>query len=243
VAAAAVIGTVVALAIVSESGGDSEGSSSALPDPQDLPPDTSRPQPTFEETTLPPLPEPREFISDAGKDTAPFTADDFFAGDSMVIEGRDYNEVSTQGTGNCASAVTQELGAVLNRNGCAALLRATYTSDAVAVTVGVAQFPSETDAQAARDAAVNNLLPLTAGSTPDFCELGGCRTTANQVGRYAYFTIAGNVDGSPDEGENTPAQQASIDGNDQAFGLIIQRGEAQASASASELVEERENED
>jgi hypothetical protein len=243
VAAAAIIGTVVALAIVSESGGDSEGSSSALPDPQDLPPDTSRPQPTFEETTLPPLPEPREFISDAGKDTAPFTAEDFFAGDTMNIEGRDYNEVATRGTGNCASAVTQELGAVLNRNGCAALLRATYTSDAVAVTVGVAQFPSETDAQAARDAAVNNLLPLTAGSTPDFCELGGCRTTANQVGRYAYFTIAGNIDGSPDEGENTPAQQASIDGNDQAFGLIIQRGEAQASASASELVEERENED
>ncbi|MEO3755136.1 hypothetical protein [Streptomyces sp. B6B3] len=242
VLAAAVIGTVVALAIVNQSDDDG-GSTTTLPDPKDLPPDTSRPEPTFEETTLPPLPEPEDFISDPDKDIAPFSADDFFAGDVMEIEGRTYQEVITRGSRDCASGVTQDLGAVLTDNDCAELLRATYTGDGVAVTVGVAQFPTEEAARAARNDAVANLLPLTAGDAPDFCQLGGCRTTTNQVGRYAYFTIAGNSDGSPDEGDGTPAQQASLDGNDHAFECIIQRGEAQASASASALVEERENGD
>jgi hypothetical protein len=242
VAAAAVIGTAVALAIVNQS--DDGGSpTTSLPDPKDLPPDTSRPEPTFEETTLPPLPEPEDFISDPDKDIAPFSADDFFTGDVMEIEGRTYQEVVTRGSRDCSSGVTRDLGAVLTDNDCAELLRATYTGGGVAVTVGVAQFPTEEAARAARNDAVANLLPLIVGDAPDFCQLGGCRTTTNQVGRYAYFTIAGNSDGSPDEGDGTPAQQASLDGNDHAFECIIQRGEAQASASASALVEERENGD
>ncbi|MGP4113204.1 hypothetical protein ACTWP5_20105 [Streptomyces sp. 4N509B] len=242
VLAASAIGTVVALAIVT-SGGDSEGSSSSLPDPQELPPDTSQPQPTFAETTLPPLPEPREFISDADKDLAPFTADSFFTGATMEIDGRAYDEVATAGHRDCASAVTPALGDVLTRHDCVSLLRATYSDGSVAVTVGVAQFPSQAEADAAHKETELNLLPLTSGDAPDFCGSGGCSTTANQVGRYTYFTIAGNADGTPASGEGSPARQAAHDGNDHAFELIIQRGEAQASASASARVEERRNQD
>jgi hypothetical protein len=243
VLAAAVVGVVVALVIVSSGDDDSEGSTTTLPTPESLPPDTSRPEPTFEETTLPPLPEPREFISDADKDLAPFTAEDFFTGEAMEIDGRTYAEDATARNQDCSGAVTPELGALLSDHGCVALLRATYTTGDIAVTVGVAQLATEADAEAVRDAAVNNLLPLTTGEAPDFCQRGGCPTTTNQVGRYAYFTIAGNADGTPVTGEDTPAHQAALDGNDQAFELIIQRGEAQASASASARVEDRQNQD
>ncbi|TDC78737.1 hypothetical protein [Streptomyces hainanensis] len=239
--AAAAVGTVVALAIVNQ-GGDggssaSDGQNTELPDE---PTGTASDDASFDETTLPPLPQPREFISDADKDIAPFEADSFFGG-AMEIEGRSYAQVASDATEGCAGAVSDELAAVLTEHGCASLLRATYTADGVAVTVGVAQFPTEEDAAAARESAAGNLQALVGGDAPSFCQRGGCRTTNNQVGRYAYFTIAGNSDGSPDSGDGTPAQQAARDGNDHAFSRIIQRGEAQASASASAIVEDRNN--
>ncbi|RKN46794.1 hypothetical protein [Streptomyces hoynatensis] len=248
VLAAVAIGTVVAFVIAGQGGDDeagaSGGSSTALPDPSES---GDHAGPSFAETTLPPLPEPREFISDADKDLAPFEPGTFFAGDTMEVEGRTYTLAASDATEGCADAVTSELAAVLTEHDCATLLRATYTADGVAVTVGVAQFPGEDEAAAAREDAGTaadangevNLLPLTGGGAPDFCGNGGCRITTNQVGRYAYFTIAGNSDGTPDSGENTPALQASQDGNDHAFSRIIARGEAQASASASAIVEER----
>lgn len=239
------VGTVVALAIVQQdsgSGGQAAGDTGGQSGgPDDGASTTPAPDPTFEETTLPPLPKPREFISDADKDLAPFTAEELYPGDTMTVDGREYTKTAAEGSEDCTAGVTDELGAVLTEHGCAALLRATFTGDGTAVTVGVAQFPTEEDAQAASAAYVRNLLPLTAGDSPEFCQRGGCRTTTNQVGRYTYFTIAGNGDGTPDSGDGTPAQQAARDGNDHAFARIIQRGEAQASASASALVEERRN--
>lgn len=239
VLAAAAIGTAVALVIVNSEESDTSDSA-ALPDPQELPPDTTRPQPTFEDTTLPPLPQPREFISDPDKDLAPFEVDDFFVGDSRQVNGRTFQEVATAANRDCAAAAAPELGEVLTEQECISLLRATYTAGEVAVTVGVAQFPSVAHAEAARkEGADSNLRPLTTGDAPTFCQRGGCSTTTNQVGRYAYFTIAGNSDGSPASGDGV--REAARDGNDLAFELIIQRGEAQASASASARVEEREN--
>lgn len=240
--AAAAVGTVVALAIVNQ-GGDGSDTASEDPGSGELPAEpTGDPSDdrTFDETTLPPLPQPREFISDADKDIAPFEPDSFFGG-AMEVEGRPYTLTASDATEGCAGAVSDDLGTVLTDNGCVTLLRATYTTEGVAVTVGVAQFGTEENAVAAREAATGNLQALTGGDAPSFCQRGGCRTTTNQVGRYTYFTIAGNSDGSPDSGDGTPAQQAARDGNDHAFARIIQRGEAQASASASAIVEERNN--
>ncbi|GAA1915317.1 hypothetical protein GCM10009716_25860 [Streptomyces sodiiphilus] len=241
--AAAAIGTVVALAIVQQgNGGGAEATdepSASLPDDKSAPSDTPQPEPSFEETSLPPLPKPREFVTDADKDIAPFEAETFYAGDTMTVDGRTYTRTAASGTDNCAEAAAGSLASVLTEHGCGTLLRATYVADGVVVTVGVAQFAGEEDARAAKEAAAPHLAPLIAGETPQFCGRGGCRTTSNYVGRYAYFTIAGNADGSPDSGEESRALQAARDGNDHAFHRIIQRGETQASASASALVEER----
>ncbi|ONK12032.1 hypothetical protein [Streptomyces sp. MP131-18] len=246
-AAAAVIGTVVAFAVVSQSddgGSASDEASATLPEPTDVPSGSAGSEPSWDEVSLPPLPQPREFISDAEKDTAPFDVEGFWAGDTMEIDGRSYTKAATGSAADCTEAASAELGTILTDHGCTALLRATYTGGGVAVTVGVAQFGSEADAQAARQAQEGadgaSLQALTGDGAPEFCQQGGCRTTANQVGRYAYYTIAGNSDGSPDSGDGTPAQQGARDGNDHAFNRIIQRGEAQASASASALVEERQ---
>lgn len=241
--AALAIGTVVAIGIVQQGNGDGQqnaagqgnGAGSASGSATDSP----APEPSFEDTYVPPPPQPREFITDAEKDTAPFTADGFFAGETMEIEGRAYTRLAVHETEDCAEAVSEALGEVLTDHGCVALLRATYSAEGVAVTVGVAQFPDEEAAQAAREAAGAPILPLTSGDAPTFCQRGGCRTSKNQVGRYGYFTIAGNSDNTPDSGDGTPAQQASRDGNAHAHARIVARGENQASASASAIREER----
>ncbi|SFB83314.1 hypothetical protein [Streptomyces aidingensis] len=248
--AALAIGTGVALAIVNQGGGGngSGASSSELPTTDDLPAETTHPEPSFQETTLPPIPQPVEFISDADKDLAPFTQEGFFAGETMAVEGREYARRALHTAEGCAGAGTPELTAVLQDSGCLTMLRATYTTGGVAVTVGVAQFPGEAEAEAAKEAAglsggAAHLLPLSGGGVAEFCDRGGCRVSRNQIGRYVYLTIAGNADGTPDSGDNTPAQQASRDGNTHAHARIVQRGESQASASAEALVQERNRQD
>ncbi|MDB1087439.1 hypothetical protein PJ985_07660 [Streptomyces sp. ACA25] len=245
--AALAVGTLVALAIVHQSGGGDDGAaggpSVSAPAETDVPTDAAGAEPTFAETSLPPLPKPHEFVSDADKDTAPFTPEEFFAGDTMTVDGREYTRVTTHAAEDCSLAVTENLAAVLGEHGCAAFLRATYVADGVAVTVGVGQFGTVEDAAAAKAAATPHVRPLTGEGVPAFCDRGGCRTTSNQAGRYAYFTLAGNSDNTPDSGDGTPAQQAARDGNDHAYARIVQRGEAQASASASALVEERRGTD
>lgn len=242
------IAAAVALAIVRQGSGEGPAphdgptaarSSAAAPEPTG----TAEPEPSFEPTTLPPLPKPREFFSDPGKDTAPFTAEGFYAGGTMSVEGRRYARTAVDGAQDCAAGTLAALGAVLEEHGCLALLRATYTGHGTAVTIGVAQFPTEADAEAARRAATGNVLPLAGGGTPAFCGRGGCRTSKNHIGRYVYFTIAGNSDNSPDSGEDTAALRASRDGDTHAHASIVRRGETQASASASALVEERERRD
>ncbi|WP_129841858.1 hypothetical protein [Streptomyces sp. RFCAC02] len=242
---AVAVGTVVALVIVGQGGdGDPEAAGADTTLPAE-PSGSESERQTFGRTSLPPLPQPREFISDADKDLAPFEPDGFFSGDTMEIEDRAYTEVASDGTEGCGTDVlSADLSAALTELGCVGTVRATYTGDGVAVTVGVVQFPDEETAASARATeAGGNLLALTGGDAPAFCENGGCRTTKNQVGRYTYYTIAGNADGSPDSGDaDTPAKQASLDGNDHAFNCIIRRGEEQASASASAIVEERNRE-
>lgn len=242
------IGTLVAVAIVQQgSGGDDDRGNQAggSAGSSETGSPSTAPEPSFAETSVPPLPQPREFITDADKDTAPFTTESFYASETMTIGDREYTRVAVHETEDCADATTENLGAALAEHGCVALLRATYTDDAVAVTVGVAQFPGEEEAQAAREAAREadspaHLSALTSGDAPEFCGRGGCRTTTNQVGRYTYFAIAGNADNSPDSGSDTPAQQAARDGNEHAHARIVQRGENQASASAEARVRERE---
>lgn len=234
------IGAVVALGIVQQSGGGDEGSQNtagSAEDTEEL--QEPAPEPSFEETSLPPVPKPREFITDADKDLAPFAADTFFSDDPMEVDGRTYVRRAVADSESCVDAADVALGETLSQHGCTGLARATYSDGAVAVTIGVAQFPTAEDAAAAKEAAAGHVSQLTSGEAPAFCERGGCRTTKNQVGRYAYFTIAGNADNTPDAGDGTPAQQAARDGNAHAHARIVLRGEDQASESAAAIIRER----
>ncbi|MCE7078773.1 hypothetical protein [Streptomyces sp. ST2-7A] len=243
--ATVLVGTVVALAIVRQDGGGADTPAdrggNALDAAEGSSPD-AQPAPTFSETSLPPPPKPREFVTDPEKDLAPFTSDGFFAGETMRVEDREYLRVAAdtaEGIEACAATAGPGPAEALAAHGCLALVRATYTAEGVAVTVGAAQFPGEEEAAAAKEAAGGPITPLIGEGAAAFCQRGGCRTTRSQLGRYVYFTIAGNLDNTPDSGEETPAQQAARDGNEHAYTRIVQRGESQASASAEALVAER----
>ncbi|NJP67550.1 hypothetical protein [Streptomyces spiramenti] len=234
------IGAVVALGIVRQSGGGDEGAKNTAGSAENAEESQDpAPEPSFEETSLPPVPKPREFITDADKDLAPFAGETFFSGDPMEVDGRTYVRRAVADSDSCVDAVDVALGEVLTQHGCTGLARATYSDGIVAVTIGVAQFPGAEEAEAAKEAAASHLSPLTSGEAPAFCARGGCRTTKNQVGRYAYFTIAGNADNTPDQGDGTPAQQAARDGNAHAHARIVLRGEDQASESAAAIIRER----
>ncbi|GAB3122987.1 hypothetical protein GCM10027160_42650 [Streptomyces calidiresistens] len=245
--ATVLVGTAVALAIVHQgNGGGSDAPAdrggNALDAAGGSSPD-AQPEPTFSETSLPPPPKPREFVTDPEKDLAPFTSDSFFAGETMRVEDREYLRGAAdtaEGTEACAATAGPGPATALTEHGCLALVRATYTAEGVAVTVGVAQFPGEEEAAAAKEAAEGPITPLIGEGAAAFCQRGGCRTTRSQLGRYVYFTIAGNLDNTPDSGEDTPAQRAARDGNEHAYTRIVQRGESQASASAEALIAERQ---
>jgi hypothetical protein len=68
----------------------------------------------------------------------------------------------------CRSATDPAAAAVLTRNGCEAVLRATYTdgTDAFVMTVGVVPFPSAAQAAAAREELGAKRLRMSDGRTP-----------------------------------------------------------------------------
>ncbi|MTE20582.1 hypothetical protein F0L17_16000 [Streptomyces sp. TRM43335] len=236
--ATAVVAAIVATAVVSESGSDSEtsdrpsaASSSAV---ETAPPDPEQPEPTFSSAPPPPPPpDPREILSDPKRDTAPLDAATLFPGDSMTTGGREYAKGATHSTGNCAAGTQGALGAVLTNNGCRELIRVTYRRGGVAATVGVAVFDSARAAAGAKEQAEPNIASLPGAGVPTFCRGVTCHTSANALGRYAYFTISGHTSGKDVTSADTAARQAGRDAADHAFARIVQRGRDQAAASVA----------
>jgi hypothetical protein len=218
VLAAAAVAGIVAVA-VAKSGGGGKPAAGARPTPSD-----SVTNPQFPEVTQPPPPDPLDYISSAGKDTAPLTADTLFIGKRMSIGPRAYTKAITGGTTNCASVTQGGLGAVLTSNGCREVLRATYLRDGRAVTVGVAVFDTAREAARARDQSTGNIAALPGGGVGTFCRPVACWRTTNAVGRYAYFTIAGPSDGKAAATTDTLSKQAGRDAGTFAFNRIVQRG-------------------
>ncbi|GAA2451426.1 hypothetical protein [Streptomyces macrosporus] len=236
--ATAVVAAIVATAVVSEDGSGaraSDGPSATLPPSETLPADPEQPEPTFSsEPPPPPPPDPRDFLSDPEKDTAPLTADTLFPGASMTANGRKYAKGATASTKSCASGTQGALGPVLTRNGCRELIRVTYRRDGIAVTVGVAVFDSDEAAAKAKEQARPNVASLPGAGVPTFCRGVTCHTSANALGRYAYFTIAGYTDGRNVTTSDTVAPRAGRDAADFAFARILDRGREQAEASVAE---------
>ncbi|MFF3243533.1 hypothetical protein ACFYWY_07315 [Streptomyces sp. NPDC002870] len=236
--ATALIAGVVATGIVSSNsgGGNRAGDKNAseLPAAPDLPSDTTQPEPSFSSVAPLPPPNPKDFISDEKKDTAPLSAEILFPGKKLTMGDRIYAKGATARTGTCPSATQGALGSVLEKNGCDQVFRATYSKDGIAVTVGVAVFGTEAEAKKAAQQAQGNIAPLAGAGVGGFCKGGPvCRFTANSYGRYAYFTATGYTKAKSVTKGDTKAFQTGDDLAEFTFRQIVRRGEAQASAAAT----------
>ncbi|WP_257573691.1 hypothetical protein [Streptomyces sp. JJ66] len=232
-AATAAVAAVVAFAVATEGGGSpSDGPTTALPTPENLPASPDQPDPDF--TEAPPPPNPREFITDPERDTAPRSAQTLFPAASVRADGGSFARTGLESTEECASAASNALAAVLNEAGCTELHRATFTRDGVAVTVGIAVLPSQEAATRVKEDAQPYVSPLTGGGVPtDFCRYSACRSSASSLGRYAYFTVAGYLNGTSVTAEEEQALAASRALATYAADRLYARAEEQAEAAAT----------
>ncbi|MEU2428759.1 hypothetical protein ABZ611_04450 [Streptomyces sp. NPDC007861] len=231
----AAVAAIVATAVVFTNDANSSGkNASELPTAPDLPDETDRPEPSFSSVAPPPPPDPKDFISSEKKDKAPLSADTLFPGKKLTMGGRVYAKGPTARTTSCASVTQGALGATLTSHGCDQVIRATYTRAGVAVTIGVAVFPTEAQAQAAVKQTVRSVAPLSGSGVAGFCKGGPvCRFVGNSYGRYAYFTTTGHLDGKSVTKGDTKAFQPGDDLAEFTFRQIVARGEMQASAAAT----------
>lgn len=238
VLATAAVGAIVATAVISsgdkgKSANKSDKSASQLPAPQDLPSESPTPEPTFSDVAPPAPPKPLDILSSAQRDKAPISTGTLFPDKKAVGNGREYAKGSTAATKSCATAAQGSLVPALTGNGCRQLFRATYSKDGVAVTVGIAVFDTKAAAERAKEQAGPNVASLSGGGVPAFCRQADCRASANAIGRYAYFTIAGYTSGADVTSSDTKALEAGRDIADYAFRRILERGNQQASAAAT----------
>ncbi|AEN11841.1 MULTISPECIES: hypothetical protein [unclassified Streptomyces] len=235
--ATAAVAAIVATAVITTGnhGGASasDGKTSQLPAPEDLPEQSTAPQPSFSSVAPPPPPDPKDYIADARKDKAPVTVDAFFPGKKLTMGDRVYAKGATHDTRSCAATTQGALGSILTANGCDQVVRATYSKDGVAVTVGLAVFATEAEAKKAAQEASGGLASLSGAGVPTFCRGGAvCRRTSNYYGRYAYFTVGGFTDGTSVTKADKDVFAAGNDVRDFTFRQIRHRGEVQASAAA-----------
>lgn len=236
--AALAVAGIVTFAVIAGGSGSPGGHPTASPTASDqaAAPDD---QPSFPDVSVPPPPNPRDYISDPKKDRAPLTPATLFGQKSMVVGAHTYPRTKTATTKDCTAAAQGPLVSSLSHNGCKQLLRATYAKGGVAVTVGVAVFDSPDRAAKVMNENKANLMPLPGGGVPsDFCQGTKCRMATNATGRYAYFTIAGYLNGKDVTATETKARQIARDGGAYTFSQITQRGKDQAAKAAEQQLKE-----
>ncbi|MGA4953144.1 hypothetical protein ACWCYK_22675 [Streptomyces lydicamycinicus] len=234
-AALAVAGIVTAAVMTGGAKGGSPTASPSASDDAAVPDD----QPSFPDVSVPPPPNPRDYISDPKKDKAPLTPATLFPQKSMVVGEHTYPRTKTAATTDCTAAAQGPLVSSLTHNGCRKLLRATYSKGGVAVTIGIAVFDSPAQATKVMNENKANLMPLPGGGVPaDFCQGTKCRMATNATGRYAYFTIAGYLNGKDVTNTETKARQIARDGGAYAFSQITQRGKDQAAKAAEQQLKD-----
>lgn len=236
--ATAAVAAIVATAVISTNKDDSAASggknASQLPSATDLPSETPQPEPSFSAVQPPPPPDPKDYISDVKKDRAPVDADAFFPGKQLKMGDRVYAKGATNRTTNCAATTQGALGSILAGNGCDQVIRATYSRDGVAVTIGLAVFDTEAQAKKAAEQATGGIASLSGSGVPTFCRGGTvCRRTANSYGRYAYFTVGGFTSGKSVTKADKNVFAVGDDLTNFTFRQIRHRGEVQASAAAT----------
>ncbi|OIK04888.1 hypothetical protein [Streptomyces monashensis] len=227
------VGTAVAMAVVS-----ANGKNSASGNPTNLPASASASgsvTPSFAPTSAPPPLDPKEFIASAAKDKAPISADSLFPGTQLTTGNSVYEKGATADTTSCASAAGGKLPQILTANGCTRLIRVTYSKDGIAATVGVALFDTQAEATKVKAQAAKNAMvrSLSGKGVKDFCNAAVCLTTANSVGRYAYFTTVGFTDGKNVTNKDSKVFDTGNDLQQFTFNQIYRRGQAQASAATN----------
>ncbi|MFD7706934.1 hypothetical protein [Streptomyces sp. NPDC059786] len=231
------VGAAVAVAVVSANGdSQADNKPTNLPATADLPSGSGTADPSFEPTSAPPPLDPKDFISSAGKDTAPISPDILFPGTQLTVGERVYAKGPKTSTTDCASAALKTLPAVLTKNDCTRVMRVTYSKDGVAVTIGVALFDTEAQASAVKKEADKKsiIASLSGSGVPAFCRTAVCRSTTNSYGRYAYFTLAGFTNGKDVTEKDEDVFTTGDDLARFTFNQIHRRGEAQASAAANQ---------
>jgi hypothetical protein len=231
VLAAAAIAGIVATAVITTNAHTKQAASGGSTGGQNPTNAPLQPTPTFSDITPPPAPNPLAILSNPKKDTAPLTPTGLYFGTQLTMDGRQYTRATTSSTTSCAGVAEGGLGGVLDSNGCDEVLRATYTRNGIAVTVGVAVFNSKSAADNAKAQATPYIQPLAGGGVPSFCHATRCATSTNSVGRYAYFTTAGYTNGSAVTSGDTQVPQAGTDIAGFAFNRIVQRGRDEAAVS------------
>ncbi|WP_052432867.1 hypothetical protein [Streptacidiphilus carbonis] len=181
--------------------------------------------------TLAPSPSavnPISLLGAAATDTAPLSAVTLFPGKSVTVNSHSYTQALTT-TSVCAPAVTPNLAAVLTKNGCLKMFRASYAVGTTAVTVGVGVFDSAAQATAVKaQYTAGNLEPLSGGTLPAFCHAVACRLSINAYGRYAYFTVAGYTTGKPVPAADTAALAAGADMGRMVYENLLSRAQSEA---------------
>ncbi|MFF9017654.1 hypothetical protein ACF09C_32450 [Streptomyces sp. NPDC014870] len=231
--AALAVAAIVATAVVKSNDTTTGKNGTVTPTGSAAPTDAPTPGPSFSSVAPPPPPNPKDFISDEKKDKAPLSAEGLFPGKKLTMNGRAYQKGATSSTTDCASVGEGGLGAVLKKNGCDRVIRATYVQDGAVLTVGVAVFPNEAAALKAKDQATGGIAPLAGAGVKEFCRATVCLRRANSIGRYAYFTQAGFTNGSKVTTSSKAVFQASDDLGTFAFNQIYARGKSQAAAAAA----------
>ncbi|MGW0791602.1 hypothetical protein ACWD04_26090 [Streptomyces sp. NPDC002911] len=235
--ATAAVAAIVATAVITTSGDGgasrSDKNASELPAPADLPSESSAPDPSFSSVAPPPPPDPKDYLADEKRDKAPVTVDAFFPGRKATMGDRVYAKGATARTANCATTTQGALGSILDSNGCDQVIRATYSKDGIAVTIGLAVFGTEAEARKAAEQASGGVASLSGSGVPTFCRGGSvCRRTSNFYGRYAYFTVGGYTSGKNVTTAAKDVYAVGDDLTDFTFRQIHHRGEVQASAAA-----------
>lgn len=228
------VGAAVALAVTSANDPVTGGDPSPLPPTASIPGETAT-APSFAPTSAPPPLNPKDFVSDKKKDTAPLGPDILFPGSQLTMGSTVYKKGPTADTKDCASAAKGTLPKALTAGGCTRLMRVTYTQGGIAVTVGVAVFDTEAQALKAKKATDTKSIvqPLSGNGVKPFCDGAVCRSTTNSYGRYAYFTLTGFTNGKDVTPKDTKVFATGDDLAEFAFRAIERRGEAQASAAAN----------
>ncbi|MGW2423696.1 hypothetical protein ACWC0C_31340 [Streptomyces sp. NPDC001709] len=228
------IGTAVAMAVVSANSGNSaHGTPTNLPSSASVPSGSATP--SFAPTSAPPPLDPRDFIASAKKDTAPLSPDTLFPGTQLTMSSTVYKKGATADTTNCASAASGNLPKIFSANGCKRLIRVTYSNGGIAITVGVAVFDDQAQATKVRKLAAKKAMvrSLPGKGVKNFCDAAVCLTTTNAVGRYAYFTTGGFLNGKNVTNKDTKVFGVGNDLQQFTFNQIYRRGQAQASAAAN----------